>query len=63
VVMACTGCNKWSWRALTVPLVCTLLQGGIFGSLAADFSPAAAAACMTRLSKMSARVMGDIGFR
>lgn len=37
-------------------------KGGIFGSLAADFSPAAAAACMTRLSKMSARVMGDIGF-
>jgi hypothetical protein len=38
-------------------------KGGLFGSLAADFSPAAAAAVMGRLAKMSARVMGDTGFR
>jgi DNA-directed RNA polymerase III subunit RPC1 len=37
-------------------------KGGLFGSLAADFSPAVAAAAMGRLAKMSARVMGDLGF-
>lgn len=37
-------------------------KGGLFGSLAADFSPHAAAAAMGRLAKMSARVMGDLGF-
>lgn len=37
-------------------------KGGLFGSLAADFSPAAAAAAMSRLAKMSARVMGELGF-
>eukprot|EP00879_Flechtneria_rotunda_P021361 GHRR01022515.1.p1 GENE.GHRR01022515.1~~GHRR01022515.1.p1 ORF type:complete len:846 (+),score=303.63 GHRR01022515.1:467-3004(+) len=37
-------------------------KGGLFGILAADFSPQAAAAAMSRLAKMSARVMGDLGF-
>ncbi|KAF8067125.1 DNA-directed RNA polymerase III subunit RPC1 [Scenedesmus sp. PABB004] len=37
-------------------------KGGLFGALAADFSPATAAAVMGRLAKMSARAMGELGF-
>jgi DNA-directed RNA polymerase III subunit RPC1 len=37
-------------------------KGGLFGTLNSDFSPAAAAACMGRLAKMSARHMGNHGF-
>ncbi|WIA12568.1 hypothetical protein OEZ85_006229 [Tetradesmus obliquus] len=37
-------------------------KGGLFGSLAADFSPAVAAAAMGRLAKMAARAMGELGF-
>jgi hypothetical protein len=37
-------------------------KGGLFGTLAADFSPEVAAATMGRLAKMAARTMGDTGF-
>jgi DNA-directed RNA polymerase III subunit RPC1 len=64
-----TGCNGSSvatdaWLLLLLCLQAVLggNKGGLFGSLAADFSPAVAAAVMGRLAKMSARVMGDLGF-
>ncbi len=38
-------------------------KGGLFGTLNSDFSPMAAAACMSRLAKLSARQMGNHGFR
>lgn len=37
-------------------------KGGLFGVLNMDFKPGAAAACMNRLAKLSARFMGDRGF-
>ena len=36
---------------------------GLFSVMANDYSPRAAAACMSRLAKLSARFMGDRGFR
>lgn len=36
---------------------------GMFAVLVNDYSPQAAAACMSRLAKLSARFMGDRGFR
>jgi DNA-directed RNA polymerase III subunit RPC1 len=50
------------WLCCRVQAVLGGNKGGLFGSLAADFSPAVAAAAMSRLAKMSARVMGDVGF-
>lgn len=37
-------------------------KGGLFGVLNMDFKPGAAAECMNRLAKLSARFMGDRGF-
>lgn len=37
-------------------------KGGLFGTLNSDYSPWAAAACMSRLAKMAARHMGNRGF-
>ncbi|GAX79763.1 hypothetical protein CEUSTIGMA_g7204.t1 [Chlamydomonas eustigma] len=37
-------------------------KGGLFGTLNSDFSPMAAATCMSRLAKMAARHMGNHGF-
>jgi hypothetical protein len=50
------------YRLLCIQAVLGGNKGGLFGSLTADFSPAVAAAAMSRLAKMSARVMGDVGF-
>lgn len=35
---------------------------GLFGTLNSDYSPMAAAMCMSRLAKMAARHMGNRGF-
>ena len=37
-------------------------KGGLFGMLHHDYSPVAAASCMGRLAKLSARHMGNRGF-
>ncbi|GMH41051.1 hypothetical protein BSKO_08961 [Bryopsis sp. KO-2023] len=37
-------------------------KGGLFGILNMDYKPRAAAECMNRLAKLSARFMGDRGF-